>query len=254
MLKEIILLTGQATQRLALTRLLHAHNPALSFRYVLTAEDIQAIDPASLRNARLLAFTSGTIVPRRILNGLGHGAYNFHPGPPTYAGWAPAHFALYDGASEFGATAHQMVDRVDAGPIVGVETFAIPDGIGIRELEQIAYIRLAYLFWRLSRQLATQSEPLPVLPVRWSGKKSTRQMYVEMCRMPANISVNEMARRIRAFSDDFRGIYPTITVNGFDFRCVDAAPIDKPNTPQTGTPSYSNVQTVGDAPPFALSA
>jgi methionyl-tRNA formyltransferase len=228
MLKEILLLIGQPSQQVALTRLLHAHNPALSFRCVVTAEEMHAINPDSLRDTRLLAFTSGTIVPRHILKRLGHGAYNFHPGPPTYAGWAPAHFALYDGAKEFGATAHEMTDRVDAGPIVGIETFPIPEDIGIRELEKIAYVRLAYLFWRLARQLATHADPLPVLPVRWSGIKSTRQMYADMCRLPPNVTHQEIARRIRAFSDDFRGMYPTINIHGFDFRCVDAEPLDRP--------------------------
>src|SRR5215475_4462948 len=122
-MKTIILLTGTASQQLALTRLLNEHNPALSIRCVLTLEDLAAIEPEVLGEARLVAFTSGVIVPRSILAALGHGAYNFHPGPPNYPGWAPAHFALYDGARTFGATAHVMAARVDSGPIVGVEPF-----------------------------------------------------------------------------------------------------------------------------------
>ncbi len=108
-MKTIILLTGVASQQFALTELLKAHNPALSFRCAVTAEDLAAIEPEVLRDARLLAFTTGVIVPESILAALGHGAYNFHPGPPQYPGWAPAHFALYDGARIFGAVAHVMV-------------------------------------------------------------------------------------------------------------------------------------------------
>jgi len=253
MLTEILLLTGQPSQQLALTRLLHAHNPALSFRCVVTAEELNNIDPASLRQTRLISFTSGVIVPRAILAGLGHGAYNFHPGPPDYPGWAPAHFALYDGAPEFGATAHEMTERVDAGSIVGIERFPVPKNIGIRELEQIAFIRLAFLFWRLSSKLAAP-QPLAVLPLRWSGVKSTKQKYREMCRLPADITKDELARRIRAFSDDFRGIYPTISIHGFDFRCVDAEPVARPVAqPVTNAPSAS-APAVSDAPSFAMSA
>jgi len=252
MLREILLLTGQASQQLALTRLLHAHNPALSFRCVVTAEQLHATDPATLHSSRLLSFTSGIIVPGRILHALGHGAYNFHPGPPDYPGWAPAHFALYDGAAEFGATAHQMIERVDEGPIVGVERFRIAEAIGVRELEQIAFVRLAFLFWRLSSRLAAR-EPLPVLPIRWSGTKSTRRMYAEMCRLPADVTKEEMARRIRAFSDDFRGIHPTINIHGFDFRCVDAAPVDRPAArPAANTPPA--IHGTDAAPSFAMSA
>ncbi len=251
MLKQIVLLTAQRDQQLAITQLMQAHNPSLSFRYALTKDDLLAIGPAALADARLIAFTSGTIVPRQVLNALGHGAYNFHPGPPTYAGWAPAHFALYDDAKSFGATAHEMVARVDAGPIVGVELFLIPQDIGVRELEQIAFVRLAYLLWRMSKDLATNPDPLPRLPVRWSGTKSTRQMYIDMCRLPDDISKQEMARRIRAFSDDFRGIYPTITMHGFEFRCTQAASVDR--KPATET-SASNLEVIVEAPALALSA
>src|SRR5258707_14038024 len=117
MLQNIILLTPQPQQQFAISALLKEHNPALSFSPAITTRDLAAIGPATLQRSRLVAFTSETIVPPHILHALGHGAYNFHPGPPAYPGWAPAHFALYDRARVFGATAHVMTERVDAGPI-----------------------------------------------------------------------------------------------------------------------------------------
>ncbi|CAL78607.1 conserved hypothetical protein; putative Methionyl-tRNA formyltransferase [Bradyrhizobium sp. ORS 278] len=223
MLDTIILLTGSRDQQLALTELLKAHNPALRFRCAVTLQELEAIEIDVLAGARLLAFTSGVVVPPAILRALGHGAYNFHPGPPDYPGWAPAHFAIYDGAKRFGATAHVMEPRVDCGGIVGVETFDIPDGVDVRGLEQMAFVRLAYLFWRMSRDLACHLAPLPVLPIAWSGTKSSRQMYAAMCDMPADIDAAEMKRRIQAFHDDFRGIPLTVTVHGHRFRLDGAA-------------------------------
>ncbi len=217
-MKTIILLTGTAGQQLALTKLLNEHNPALSFRCVLTLEDLTAIEPEVFGDARLIAFTSGVIVPRPILAALGYSAYNFHPGPPDYPGWAPAHFALYDGARTFGATAHVMTTRVDSGPIIGVESFVIPDNVSVRELEQIAFVRLAYLFWRLARSIACEEGPLRTLPIAWSGTKSTRRMYEKLCDIPSNIDPAELARRIRAFNDDFRAIPLTVTLHGVRFR------------------------------------
>lgn len=222
-MKTIILLTGVASQQFALTELLKAHNPALSFRHAVTAEDLAAIEPEVLREARLLAFTTSVIVPGHILSALGHGAYNFHPGPPQYPGWAPAHFALYDGARTFGATAHVMAEQVDSGPIIGVESFIIPDKISVRGLEQIAYVRLAHLFWRMSRDLACDPAPLAELPIAWCGIKSTRQMYRQMCELPAGVSAGELARRIRAFHDDFRGIQLTYSLHGIRFQLATAA-------------------------------
>jgi methionyl-tRNA formyltransferase len=241
MFNTIILLTGSRDQQLALTELLKAHNPALAFRYAVTADDLDAIEPSVLRNARLIAFTTGVIVPARILNALGYGAYNFHPGPANYAGWAPSHFALYDGARQFGATAHVMESRVDCGAIVGDESFEIPFGIEVRGLEQMAFVRLAYLFWRMSHDVACSAAPLPVLPTSWSGIKSTRQMYAAMCDMPADISPVEMKRRIRAFHDDFRAIPLTVTVHGMRFQLA-------------GTAAPTPVETAIEAPPLAMAS
>lgn len=217
MFNTIILLTGTSDQKLALTELLREHNPKLSFRCAVTLDDLEAIEPEVLRQARLVAFTTGVIVPNRILKALGYGAYNFHPGPSNYPGWAPAHFALYEGAKSFGATAHVMEAQVDCGAIIGVETFDIPNGIEVRGLEQMAFVRLAYLFWRMSYEIALIAGPLSVLPIAWSGIKSNKRMYAEMCDIPAGISRVELQRRVRAFQDDFRGIPLTMTVHGMRF-------------------------------------
>ena len=222
-MKTIILLTGVADQQFALSALLKAHNPALSFHGAVTAEDLAAIEPEVLHDARLLAFTTGVIVPPKILAALGHGAYNFHPGPPQYPGWAPAHFALYEGSRMFGVTAHVMAERVDSGPIIGVESFIIPDKISVRGLEQMAYVRLAHLYWRMARDLACDPSPLAELPIAWCGTKSTKQMYREMCELPPGINATELARRVRAFHDDFRGIPLTYSVHGIRFQLATAA-------------------------------
>jgi methionyl-tRNA formyltransferase len=76
---------------------------------------------------------------------------------------------------EFGATAHVMIEQVDAGQIVGVELFNVPPGTDVPSLEALAYAHLAQLFRRLAPVLAVQSQPLAKLPIRWSGEKATRR-------------------------------------------------------------------------------
>jgi methionyl-tRNA formyltransferase len=107
MFDTIILLTGQVEQ-MPLGAVLRGHNPQLTVHPALTLGDLAAFDTAMLSRSRLIAFATPVIVPAGILASLGHGAYNFHPGPPQYPGWAPAHFALYEQATEFGATVHAM--------------------------------------------------------------------------------------------------------------------------------------------------
>src|ERR1700761_1480280 len=153
MFDTIVLLTGPVEQ-VALVSVLRGHNPQLAIYPVTAPEHLAALDADILHRARLIAFSSAVIVPPAVLSALGYGAYNFHPGPPDYPGWAPAHFALYEGASEFGATAHVMEDRVDAGPIIEIAGFAIPADIGVLGLEGLAYAHLARIYWRLARMLA----------------------------------------------------------------------------------------------------
>jgi methionyl-tRNA formyltransferase len=187
----IIFLTGPGDPAV-LASLLQSHNPLLTARSVLTLNDLMALEPELLRRARLVAFTTDVIVPPDILDHLGFGAYNFHPGPPHFPGWAPALFAIHHHATEFGVTAHMMAERVDEGPVVGVELFRIPSDIDLHSLEELACVRLAHLFWRLAKVLATQIEPLPELPIRWSGKKNSRRSYAALYGISPNSSKKEL--------------------------------------------------------------
>jgi len=217
MFDTIILLTGPV-EGPVLSSLLRSHNPQLTVHAVQSLAELEAIEPQALRRSRLVAFVTSVVVPARILGALGFGAYNFHPGPPHYPRWVPSHFAIYDGASVFGATAHVMAEAVDAGPIVGVELFPIPPNTSVLSLEAMAFSQLARLFWRLAKNLAIQSEPLPELPISWSGRKSTRRLYTALCHVPPDILKEELDRRIAVLGDGHFGLWPTIVLHGHRFR------------------------------------
>src|SRR5690348_8384800 len=139
---SIILLTGPVEAPI-LSAVLRRHNPRVQICVAQTLDDLDRIDVATLRQARLIAFVTPVVVPPRILDCLGFGAYNFHPGPPQYPGWVPSHFAMYDRATTFGATVHLMTARVDDGPIVAAENFPIPESPTIQMLEALAFSQLA---------------------------------------------------------------------------------------------------------------
>jgi len=215
----IILLTGQA-EHATLAALLKRHNPRLTVHAVQTLAELEAFERHDLRRARLIAFLTAVIVPQGILNQLDFGAYNFHPGPPNYPGWVPSHFAVYDRATVFGATAHVMTEQVDSGPIVDIELFDIPPGTGVFDLEKLAFTAAARLLWRLAPALATQRDPLQPLPIQWCGRRCTRRLYEAMCEIPADISAEELERRLSAFGAGHFGIHPTVTLNGRKFRFI----------------------------------
>jgi hypothetical protein len=219
MFDTIILLTGPA-ERAALPVALTGHNPGLNVLMIERAEQLAALGSDVLARSRLIAFVTPVIVPRLILDQLGYGAVNFHPGPPSYPGWAPSHFALYDGADEFGATVHIMVEKVDAGPIIDLALFPVPPDTSVFGLEGMTYARLAFLFWRMARELACDVSLPPALPVEWGNRKYSRRNYLALCEIPLDISKNELDRRMRVFGGNYFGVAPTIKLHGVEFRAV----------------------------------
>jgi methionyl-tRNA formyltransferase len=222
MFDTIILLTGPVEQGVLAAALL-GHNPRLTVHRVASSDDLAHLDAATLARSRLVGFATPVIVPPHMLDALGFGAYNFHPGPPQYPGWAPAHFALYERAAEFGATAHVMAARVDSGPIVEAVSFAIPADMSVQGLEGLAYAHLAKLFWRLARPLAAEAAPLPQCALQWGSRKYSRRAYRAICDIPVDISKEELDRRLRVFGGNHWGMTPAINLHGVEFRAVAAS-------------------------------
>jgi methionyl-tRNA formyltransferase len=199
---------------------LFEHNPQLQVQPVQTLADLDALDSNLLARSRLISFVTPVIVPADILHRLGYGAFNFHPGPPEYPGWAPSHFALYNRETEFGVTAHVMVEAVDAGAIIGVARFPIPPHLSVLGLEGLAYAHLAQLFWSMAELLSTDPAPPPALPVRWGAKKYSRRAYRALCEIPPDIPKDELDRRLKVFGGNHFGMAPTIHLHGVEFRAV----------------------------------
>jgi methionyl-tRNA formyltransferase len=226
---DTILLLADAAEQSILPLALRGHNSLLTVIPVGSAAELAALDSNLLSRARLIAFVTAEIVPQSVLARLGYGAFNFHPGPPSYPGWAPAHFALYDEARQFGATLHVMVEQVDAGPIIDVAFFPVPADISVFGLEGLAYAHLAQLFWRRAKSLATDAAPPSALPIKWGSRKYSRRTYRAICDIPLDIPKEELDRRIKVFGDNHFGIAPTIHLHGIEFRAA-APPRRQPAT------------------------
>ncbi|MBT3909609.1 MAG: hypothetical protein HOF27_07995 [Rhodospirillaceae bacterium] len=196
---EIILLSGDV-EGSHLGGVLREHNPNLKVIYVAEPEALRdaCLAPgAGMR--RLIAFCTSVIVPSDILSAVDGPAYNFHPGPPTYPGTHVAGFAIYDGATKFGATVHEMEASVDSGAIVGVDWFDIQDGLRFADLEILAYRSLVQLFLDLAPALATDDAPLPTLDMAWAEKTTTNKDAERMREIDDTMSEEEIKLRFRAF-------------------------------------------------------
>ena len=217
MFEGLVLLTESAEQG-ALSRILKSHRQDLTVRPVGGIDQLRSLEASLLRRARLIAFASNTIVPPDLLAGLGYGAYNFHPGPPNYPGIAPTHFALYDGAAEFGVTLHAMAERVDTGVILDVASFCLPENCSVLGLCELTYSELLKLCVEWADPLANrESLPTPRPAIPWSGRRNSRHNDRSICDIPLDISEDELWRRMRVFGASHYGISPTVNLHGVTF-------------------------------------
>jgi len=196
---ECLLLLSHGMLAPPLSDALRRYNPGLLIVCAADGEQLRNAFDTAGRFDRLIAFCTETIVPAAMLAELAGPAYNFHPAPPDFPGSHPASFAIYDGVTRFGATVHEMVERVDSGPIVDVEWFDVEPSIGVLALEDKAGEAAARLFWRLAPALAQCSQKLPLGDLRWGPRKTTRKDFRAMGVIDPAISAEEFELRWRAF-------------------------------------------------------
>lgn len=199
-MRQILLLAEQPEHE-ALLSVLRRISPLVEATAISTkdelAEATQQPDPA----LRLVTFCTSVIIPTDILERLNGPAYNFHPGPPEVRGLFPSVYALYDGHEQFGATAHEIAEEIDSGPIVGVERTDLPDGIDRFNTEIIARRLVSRLFVKMAAYLVLTDDPLPHIDETWSGPIHTRKEFDALCRLPLDINEAEFARRYRAIGE-----------------------------------------------------
>lgn len=159
----------------------------------------------------LVTFSTGVIIPENLLKRLERKNYNFHAGSPEYPGRDVHHFAVYYGTSRYGATAHELAARVDAGPIVGVEWFDVPSGMGPQTLRMMAVEAAHRLFERLIPIIVNGTAIAPI-GVEWGARKWTRKDFHAMCRIDPSMDQAEFERRHHAFDG---GQYDNLTVEHF---------------------------------------
>lgn len=172
--------------------------------------------PATL----LLSFGTSIIVPAAILQQPGLMAVNIHAASPRYPGRDPHHFAAFDGVTEYGATMHVMTRHVDAGPIIGVERFAVE-----RDCPPVELLRRAneagFTLWRrLCDALRSTGQLPPPIAETWGPHRYTRKEFLELARIDSSMSADEVRRRLRATAmPGYHNAY--VMLHGHRFRIDD---------------------------------
>ncbi len=164
---------------------------------VKTYDDLRAVDVD--HNTTLISVGSGVILPEDFLKRLGKPAYNLHAAPPEFPGRDPHHHAVYRGHRSYGATLHIMTAKVDAGPIVGIETFEVTK----TETPAMLLARANRAGMTLLRRYVSEllkSTPLPAIDgIAWGDVKTKRADLLRLSEISPLIDEEEFARRYHAF-------------------------------------------------------
>ncbi len=195
MTPHVILLTPLTGE--ALARVIRVFDGRAS---VLVANGLVDVERAVEMHpdATLLAFGTGVIVPRTLLQRFRKPAYNVHAASPEFPGRDPHHHAVYRGANRYGATLHIMAEKVDAGTIVGVEMFDLEGEESPSHLLAAANEAAFRLVQQFGRALLEETPP-PALPdVKWGALKSSRADLMALSCISPLIDKDEFERRFRA--------------------------------------------------------
>lgn len=161
--------------------------------YLISADDL------------IICYNTGIIINENILRVAGK-AINIHAASPQFPGRDPHHWAIYEDAKEYGATAHYMTSKVDEGAIIKIKSFDIPSNCTPKLLKQIAIEHGNRLLEEVLQEVLSGKEK--VLDIQWNGKKRTRAMFFEKCNIPIDIDKTELEKRIFSFSvENKKNIY-----------------------------------------------
>lgn len=199
--RQLLILTGELEAERLGGALQSAAPPGLEVAAVSSRIELNEAASTGLVGTRLISFCTRVIVPPDVLAELTLEPYNIHPGPPEYPGVYPEAFAIYDGALQFGATAHVMARSVDTGAIIKAVRFQTKSDWRREELAERVYETALELFFEIAVLCVASDAPLPRSGENWSGHRRLRAEYVAMCS-PTGDDVED-ARRHRAFEPDF---------------------------------------------------
>ncbi|MFI8102752.1 formyltransferase family protein [Streptomyces sp. NPDC086023] len=130
----------------------------------------------SWQGDRIFCFKADLILTPDNLASARKSAINFHPAIPTYRGIGGYDWVINDGGTEFGATAHHINAKIDAGPIIKVVRF--PINAAEETAEGLSERTAAYcltLFYEIVGLLHDGAD-LPLSPEVWGPRLYTRAM------------------------------------------------------------------------------
>ncbi|MCQ8185490.1 formyltransferase family protein [Parvularcula maris] len=148
---------------------------------------------------RLISFLTDVIVPDEIIQRLRPKPINIHPGPPEYPGAHGLTFAIFNGASHYGVTVHEMTAKVDDGPILMVDRFPLPGDAELVPYGNEVYARAVALADHVIHHCVRTEGPMPhARGEAWSKHHCTRRRLKALLTAQDYLTPSDQERLIRA--------------------------------------------------------
>ncbi|MDP3138733.1 MAG: formyltransferase family protein [Burkholderiaceae bacterium] len=169
----------------------------------------------------IFCFRSLFVLPRRVLDKAGTAAINFHPAPTEYPGSGCLNFALYDGARDYGVTAHLMNEKVDNGRILECRRFPILDSDTVDSLLEKTHRKLLELFLDVAAGVAAQGRIYIDACLEksegehWRGEALKMSALEKLKTIAPDVDAAELDRVVRA---TYTEMYPPrVILHGYEF-------------------------------------
>lgn len=132
-------------------------------------------------------------------------AINFHPATPEYPGSGSYSWALYEKQKQYGVTVHKMNSKIDNGPIIEVFKFKIDETCTLQQLidetNQFSAKVFVNFIQALDRVKPKDLHKLGAdIDVSWNGVARKISDLDDMSKLTIDMTKEEVALRIRAFS------------------------------------------------------
>ena len=169
----------------------------------------------------IFCFRSLFVLPKYLIDRAKIAAVNFHPAPVEYPGSGCLNFALYDGAKDYGVTAHIMNEKVDNGEILDCRRFTILPSDSVDTLLSRTHLKLIDLFFDVVTDLVLGGKDALDKKVKlsaaekWRGDATKMKDFEKLQIVPLNVTEEELNKIIRAtYTENFP---PHINLFGYEF-------------------------------------
>lgn len=169
-------------------------------------------------------FSFGPLILRKhLLESATISPINFHTAPPRWPGRGSCSYALLNGDTEFGVTAHIMNEKVDEGPILKVLRFPIEESDDAETLHQKTLSSIPHLVRTLVDDLKANDWMPTLSGEQWERKALKQKELMPLMRINEDDTEQFVAKKIRAFSHSQKP-GPYIEKCGFKFWFLKSSP------------------------------